>query len=367
MSTAPKMSVELYGQAQEAISPLAAVPVAERLPVESLPETAPSIFSRVRDFAVTQFELVKHRLKLKKYKKAIDADPENTQFLNLYSNYLESKAMRNEAAAIHGRLVTIFRRLREADKAAVYCRKLDVVGNRDAPRCYRELATLYSELDRFDEAARAVRRVVELYLAEGQQKAAAGYLRQLPSLGVHAASTRDELENLTNRYVAPKADAARPTLQLVSAPVAPVEQSRPAQTNATSPLATPEPIPLEDVFLSGHLGRITPFDVVQIVESNSLTGRLDFLTVPEQGALFFRDGHIVAAISGAKRGHDALRAVFTADPSPFRVVVSETIPPDEFKVINNTGLLLDIIREIDEAAENESQEFAHPGVNDFWS
>lgn len=155
-------------------------------------------------------------------------------------------------------------------------------------------------------------------------------------------------------------------LQLVAGDVPSPEAVRPAHTYSTSPLASAIEIPDDDVFLSGHLGRITPFDVVQIVESNSLTGRLDFMTDP-RGAIFFRDGHIVAALSGGKRGHEALRAVFTADPSPFRVVVTENLPDEEFKVINNTGLLLDIIREIDEAAENDSPVLVRPGENDFFA
>lgn len=171
---------------------------------------------------------------------------------------------------------------------------------------------------------------------------------------------------MTIEFSAHVDEPARPVLQLVSGEPHGQEQIRPAYAYTTNPLASTVAMPEEDVFLSGHLGRITPFDVVQIVESNSLTGRLDFLTAPVPGAIFFRDGHIVAAISGSKRGHDALRAVFTADPSPFRVVVTEHLPEEEFKVINNTGLLLDIIREIDEAAENDHPILVRPGQDDFF-
>ena len=303
---------------------------------------------------------------MRRFKKAIQSSPDSLALLNSYSNYLESKGLREEAAGVYGRLVSICRRQREADQAAVYCRKLDVAGNRDAARCYREMAALYSELGRFEDAARAAKRVVELYLEEGQQKAATGYIRQLPPLATRADSTRAELTRMTNDFTRPVDEPSRPVLQLVSGEQTSHEATRPAYAYTTNPLASTVAMPEEDVFLSGHLGRITPFDVVQIVESNSLTGRLDFLTTPVPGAIFFRDGHIVAAISGSKRSHEALRAIFTAEPSPFRVVVTEHLPDEEFKVINNTGLLLDIIREIDEAAENESPVLVRPGQDDFF-
>lgn len=368
MSTLNRMSADLYRTTGELVSPLTAVHAAIESSVPLVP-TGPSTFARFKDFVVAHYQTFQHNQKLRRFRKTLKSSPDNLQILNTYSNYLESQGMRDDAAAIYGRLVTIYKRQREADKAAVYCRKLDIVGNRDAARCYRELALLYSELGRFDDAAHAVKRVVELYLAEGQPKAAAGYIRQLPPLGTKADATRSELSRITDEYRAPVVPQTRPLLQLVSGETPELEPVRPAHAYTTNPLASTIAPPADDVFLSGHLGRITPFDVVQIVESNSLTGRLDFLTQPEPGAIFFRDGHIVAAISAGKRGHDALRAVFTAEPSPFRVVVTENLPPEEFKVINNTGLLLDIIREIDEAAEaeNESHILASPGVNDFWS
>jgi tetratricopeptide (TPR) repeat protein len=366
MTTAARMSADLYETTGELVTPLPAVqPSAGDTHLED--QAANSGFlARVGAFVVSTYRSFKHRRRLSGFKKALQAEPDSITLLNSYSNYLESKGMRDEAAGVYGRLVSICRRQREVDQAAVYCRKLDIVGNRDAARCYRELASLHSELGRFEDASRAVKRVVELYLEEGQKKAAEGYIRQLPPLGSRADSTRAELTRMTIEFSAHVDEPARPVLQLVSGEPHGQEPIRPAYAYTTNPLASTVAMPEEDVFLSGHLGRITPFDVVQIVESNSLTGRLDFLTAPVPGAIFFRDGHIVAAISGSKRGHDALRAVFTADPSPFRVVVTEHLPEEEFKVINNTGLLLDIIREIDEAAENDHPILVRPGQDDFF-
>lgn len=367
MSTSARMSADLYETTGELVTPLpSGQQSAAELHLEDRAASS-SLFARFGELVVSKYRSIQHRQRLRRFKKALQSQPDNITLLNSYSNYLESKGMREEAAGVYGRLVSICRRQREADQAAVYCRKLDIVGNRDAARCYRELASLHSELGRFEDASRAVKRVVELYLDEGQKKAAEGYIRQLPPLGSRADSTRAELTRMTNDFSVSVAEPSRPVLQLVSGEPHGHEPARPAHEYTTNPLASTVALPEEDVFLSGHLGRITPFDVVQIVESNSLTGRLDFLTTPVQGAIFFRDGHIVAAISGSKRGHDALQAVFTANPSPFRVVVTENIPDEEFKVSNNTGLLLDIIREIDEAAENDHPILVRPGEHDFFA
>lgn len=366
MSTTNGASAELYRTTGELVSPLTAVhPSAVRK--TSVDPARPDLFLRLRSIISGKLEAFKHSQKLRRFKKSLKSSPDNPQLLNTYSNYLEFKGMGAEAAGVYGHLFTIYRRLREADKAAVYCRKLDTAGNRDAARCYRELAHLHSELGRYEDAAYCVKRVVELYLEEGQAKAAEGFIRQLPPLGMRAEATREELTRMTSEHRHQVAAPSRSSLHLVPDEQSAAQASRPAATYTTNPLAAPVVQADDDVFLSGHLGRITAFDVVQIVESNSLTGRLDFVTPPEFGSIYFRDGHIVAASQGVLSGHDALRAIFTADPSPFRVVVTETVPDEEFRVSNNTGLLLDIIREIDEAAEQESGAVPASGPNELWS
>jgi len=313
----------------------------------------------------------RHQRKLESFRRRLSADPDNVPILNQYTNYLESSGMRLEAAGIYGRLVSIHRRQREADKAAVYCRKLDSAGNPDAARCYREMASLYAELTRYEDAARAARRVVELYLSEGQTHAASGYIRQLPPLGSRADATRMELSSLVAE--APEAASAThagtgrltgtANLRATGA-LAPGSAASPP---TTKPLVAPAPVE-DDVFLSGHLGRITPFDLIQIIESNALTGRLDIASRPVPGTMYFREGTIIAAVSGSARGNEALRAIFTVAPSSFRVVLTDAIVRDEFNVRNNTGLVLDILRAIDEssAADEEPPVLIRPGQDEFY-
>ena len=103
-----------------------------------------------------------------------------------------------------------------------------------------------------------------------------------------------------------------------------------------------------EVFLSGTLGRITQFDIVQMVESNSLTGRLDITIHNELGVVFFEAGRIVAARFGLLEGLEAARKVFLIQEAPFRVVITTRLPPDEFRLATNTGFLLEILKTVDE-------------------
>ena len=367
MSTSTRMSTDHFTIGGEKVAPFP--PAGEAMVGTQNAGDTPGIFSRAVSLCASAYRTFLHHQKLRQFRKSIEEAPDSVSILNQYANYLESQAMRPEAAAVYGRLVTICRRQREADKAAVYCRKLDSVGNPDAARCYREMAILYSELSRYEDAASAARRVVELYLDEGQTKAATGYIRQLPAIGSRTEQVRAELLKLMDGAPTSRGAIHRPTSGLSSPHATGSPSYRPASSYATSPLSAPDPSLDDGVFLAGHMGRITPFDVVQIVESNSLTGRLDFQNPQKPGAIFFRDGHIVAAISGSQRGYVALKEVFTAEPGPFRVVVTDVVPADEFEERNNTGLVLDILRDIDEATEHGEEghpELVRPGQDDFY-
>lgn len=292
-------------------------------------ETAPSSSaSTPRSLSAVRLWLrdTRMRLRLRRYRRRLDREPDNLPLLKEYAAYLEVKSFRAEAAECYVRLARLYRIRRDADEVAFYCRKLDFCASPDATRVHRELAILYSDLSRPLEAARACRRVVEGYLREGHVAAATGFIRQLPRLGPHEKSTRAELE------------------ALVAGSLGDQLARRSAAAQAVTDAST-----REEVFLSGSLGRVTPFDVIQIIESNVLTGRLDVDAANGPASLYFRDGRIVAARFGATTGVDAARAVLSVSDARFRVVNTVAVPDDQFNARNNTGFLLEILKEIDEA------------------
>ena len=163
--------------------------------------------------------------------------------------------------------------------------------------------------------------MVAAYVAGGHVSAAAGFVRQLPSLGSMERDTREALE----------AEIAARRVARVTAPLPKAAITRPQES-----------------FLNGVLGRITPYDVVQIVESNGVTGRCDIEVANGPAVIYFDCGRIVAARFGASKGRAAAQRIFSVTNAPFRVLITDVAPEDEFRVGNNTGLLLDVLRTIDE-------------------
>lgn len=305
-------------------------------------------------------------------------------------------------------LALLYRKRGETTDIAFSHRKMISLGCPEPARLYRDLATICAEWRRYEEASRACRRVVEAYLAEGHQNAAVGYVRNLPPLGSFADSTRAELERLIEASSAKSIVLAAATLR-ETLPIPPPETprartlpSRPAAQTQPSPAVrpaprlpsfpTPEstaesmrtPIPHkgtrfvvweeepsaadqtgaepgraattnanQSVFLQGTLGRVTPFDAIQVAENNLITGRLCVDRDGEVGTIYFDKGKIVAAKFGAGSAHAALKLLLMTEAGPFTLEIAkaEEIPPDEFHAKNNTTLLVSVLRIVD--AERE--------------
>jgi len=307
-------------------------------------------------------------------KRKLEKEPENTVVLGRLGSHYELAGDRRRAADCFTTLAGIARRRRDINELNFLCRKLEMLACPHRSKVYRDLASLYGELGNHESAARACAQVVDLYIAEGHPKAAAGYLKNLPPLGAISGAVQAELA----QKIALLSPATRTTggLQTPSGATAPLRVTMPQQPLPEPPSlrrSTAELPPSFDpvqfaetsfssfddltdyllsyggeVFLSGTLGRITQFDIVQMIESNSITGRLDITMNGELGAVFFKDGRIIASRYGSLEGRDAASRVFTIEAAPFRVIITDRIPPDEFHLVTNTGFLLDILKTEDE-------------------
>jgi hypothetical protein len=259
--------------------------------------------------------------RVRAFRARIAKRPDDHHLMATFGAYLEAAGRYAEAVDCYTRLAHLYRRRRDADELHFCLRKLERYGAEDTTRILRDLATLYAELKRFDEAARACRGVVASYVAGGHVSAATGFVRQLPPLGSLDRETREALE---------------------------VEIAARRVTRATAPLPMPRETAPQESFLNGVLGRITPYDVVQIVETNRVTGRCDIEVADGPAVLHFDGGRIVAARYGTSTGRDAAQRIFGVTSAPFRVVITDVTPEDEFLVDSNTGLLLDVLRVMDE-------------------
>lgn len=100
--------------------------------------------------------------------------------------------------------------------------------------------------------------------------------------------------------------------------------------------------------LTGDLASISLFDVIQIIENSRITGILSIESTSASGYIYFNYGQIADAQVGETRSNAAFRRFVDASDGIFEMEKS----PVEFKqnitAPNNTNLILDILREIDE-------------------
>src|SRR5215217_2924179 len=109
-----------------------------------------------------------------------------------------------------------------------------------------------------------------------------------------------------------------------------------------------------DVTFAGHLGYVTIFDAVQVIESAKMTGLLVIKSDLHLANVSFNDGKIVDAECNGHNGHMAFREVIDINSGTFEFSTSENEFPVVINVVSNTNFLLDVLTELDnERAEKE--------------
>jgi tetratricopeptide (TPR) repeat protein len=301
----------------------------------------------------------KHVRLLSSYRRHLNRIPEDTITWKQLAKLHELRREHKEASDCYRRLANIYQASGNTDEAATNYRQLVRLGCLEPARVYRELAELYIMNGRFDDAAKACRSVIEIYLAEGHRTAATGYLRSMPALNRFAPGVRAALEKLLERpedaLDAIQLPGPRTTSHLVLPQQKPVTAPEPPTARETASLDSrplmPRPARSKpgSVFLEGTLGRITIFDLVQMVEDNRITGRLLIKCRGLEGIIHFNVGRIVAAENaGGLLGQEALKVIFTVDSGAFTVEYTDRPTSDEIGSRSNTGLLVDVLREIEE-------------------
>jgi tetratricopeptide (TPR) repeat protein len=105
--------------------------------------------------------------------------------------------------------------------------------------------------------------------------------------------------------------------------------------------------------LTGDLSSINLFDVIQIIENSRLTGILTIEANNASGRIFFNYGQIADAKTSDASGTAAFRCFVDVCDGVFEMEKS----PVEFKqnidAPNNTNLILDLLREIDEERHDQ--------------
>jgi hypothetical protein len=105
--------------------------------------------------------------------------------------------------------------------------------------------------------------------------------------------------------------------------------------------------------LAGDLSAIGLFDVIQVVENARLTGTLQINSSKQDGRLMFNDGQIVGTETELLSGMDAFRSFIEVNDGTFEFNRSGSPFPVTINSSNNTKLILDSLRELDEMNRQE--------------
>ena len=101
--------------------------------------------------------------------------------------------------------------------------------------------------------------------------------------------------------------------------------------------------------ITGDLSDISIFDIVQILENSRMTGALGLRSGTRSGNVYFNDGQVVDAVYGQKIGLDAFAELVDFSTGQFEFEKSPTRFQQRIESTSNTSLILDILREKDEA------------------
>ena len=109
-----------------------------------------------------------------------------------------------------------------------------------------------------------------------------------------------------------------------------------------------------DVTLAGHLGYVSIFDAVQVIENAKMTGLLVLKSDMHLASVSFNEGKIVDAECNGRNGTIAFRDIIEMNSGTFEFTTAENEFPVIINVTSNTNFLLDVLTELDhERAEQQ--------------
>ena len=101
--------------------------------------------------------------------------------------------------------------------------------------------------------------------------------------------------------------------------------------------------------ITGDLADISIFDIVQILENSRMTGVLTLKSGVASGNVYFNDGQVVDATYGQKIALDAFAELVEFGTGQFEFEKSPNRFQQRIESTSNTSLILDVLREKDEA------------------
>jgi hypothetical protein len=103
--------------------------------------------------------------------------------------------------------------------------------------------------------------------------------------------------------------------------------------------------------ITGDLSDINIFDIVQILENSKMTGVLALKSPRASGNVYMNEGLVVDAVIGQKIALEAFSELIDINEGQFEFEKSSTRFQTRIESSSNTSLILDILRDKDEARE----------------
>jgi hypothetical protein len=203
---------------------------------------------------------------------------------------------------------------------------------------------LRTALERSPRSIQLRERLREVALTHNSAEAARQCLA-LASLYIE----RDDFDDAYDRLL--EAKELDPRINIAGG----LEAIRRARRPELSPVATSTESAFEKRFatLAGDLAAISVFDAVQVIENAKLTGYLELTGEQRSGTVLFNEGTIVDSVCGDAKGLAGFRQIVEISTGSFEFHKSPQEYPVEIKAPSNTNLILDTLRQLDEASAEE--------------
>jgi hypothetical protein len=198
-------------------------------------------------------------------------------------------------------------------------------------------------------ACLAVGAVLEMkFSVLGVPLVVAGVVRHcmpMSGMGIEFTDLRPDQEELIDCLV-----EGRPLSSLKSAPSSNMQNL--SQANAISAMDEPGDFTSTEgqKILMGNFAIISLFDVIQMIENSRVTGALTINTLNIKGEIYFNEGQIAHARTGAEIGIVALKHFLEVTQGSFEFKKTDREYSRVIQATSNTGLLLDLLATKDEEA-----------------
>ena len=205
----------------------------------------------------------------------------------------------------------------------------------------RAFKRLRTALERNSRSIPLRERIREVCIVQKQTEEAARQCLALASLYVE----RDDFDNAYERLLEAKQLDKRLNI------AAGLEAIRRARRPDLGPQAgaAQQTSAARGATLAGDLAAISVFDAIQVIENSKLTGTLALSNDTQSGQVLFNDGRIVDAESGGEKAEVGFRRIVEITSGGFEFQKSAQGFPIRIQAASNTNLILDSLRQVDEA------------------